>query len=483
MRQLIIILLLVPFSLPVLADNVTLSLDGFIARATAKNPGVQRILAQDDIAAGQFESNQGVDDTTLSVDASREKSEPNAITGFEPNSLDTNSYGLGLERVFSATGTRVNAQYRNTNTHQTPAAVLAGADYYQPSVTLQITQPLLKNFGGVQDELNVELSRLNLDATRLQTKEELESYLTRLAALYADWYLAHRETQIAKAAYENGLQQEDVTRLRVRRQVAERHELYRVQEFAQGYYAQWQQALGRFRGLSKEITLQIAATKQQTFTPVDPALAGLVVSTNTTKHNYIRTDSRLKAILDNSLAREMVLKKAQRNALLPDLDLSLGYTRHGVEPDNGLLPEDDNERNDYAVQLQYRYPLGNKAARGQYRARLAEEKLTRADVQQRLIDAEAQLTNTIEQANQTQLALEAIEKQIKLGARKIKAEQRLYRIGRMDLFQLLQDQSTQLNNELNREQLASQWLKLRLTVGELLDRNLSWTKKTTGNNR
>ncbi|MCK4705599.1 MAG: hypothetical protein KAT90_08975, partial [Gammaproteobacteria bacterium] len=51
-------------------------------------------------------------------------------------------------------------------------------------------------------------------------------------------------------------------------------------------------------------------------------------------------------------------------------------------------------------------------------------------------------------------------------------EQRLFKIGKLDLFELLRDQTTQLESRLNREKLYTQLLILRLNIGELLDQNL-----------
>ena len=93
-------------------------------------------------------------------------------------------------------------------------------------------------------------------------------------------------------------------------------------------------------------------------------------------------------------------------------------------------------------------------------------------MKQRLIDAESNLANLQTQAAQLVIALESIERKIKLAKQKLKKEQRLYKIGKLDLFELLRDQTSQLESRLNRERLYTQLYTLRLNIGELLDKNL-----------
>lgn len=477
MVRIIALLIMSCFASMVWAEAKPLILDQFLVRVLQHNPGAERILIQKMIAEGQYKSSLGINDFVLSAQVGRQKSQPNPVTGLEPSEVNRNTYGMSLERIFSATGTRVRTEYNNVRTNQTPAAFSAGATYYEPSITLKITQPLLKNAGGIQDRLNIRLDGINLTLADLQSQEELESYLTRLAALYLDWYLAYREMQIAKNVYEQAKQQEAVTRLKVSRQVSERFELYRIQEVAQGYYSRWRQARGNYLGLSKEVLLQIKATAATTTTeayvPVDPALSGFFQSN--IKRNfstYIRTKSRLKIILDNIQHKELILVRARKNAKKPSLDLSLGYTRHGIDRRSSDAHGASFDRNDHTVILEYRFPIGNRASKGRYQAQLAVQRQAKADIAQRFIDAESALAKAIVQRKQTRLSIDAVDKQIVLADKKIKAEKRLYRIGRLDLFQLLQDQTAQLENRLRREQLLIQLHKLDLTIGELLDKNL-----------
>ncbi|MBE9515802.1 MAG: TolC family protein, partial [Proteobacteria bacterium] len=336
---------------------------------------------------------------------------------------------------------------------------------------------LLKNAWGIQDHLNIKLNQLNLRLTQLSSQENLENYITQLATLYVDWYLASRELEISREVYQQALEQEKLTRTKVRRQVIEPYELLRAQETREDYYSRMEQAKGRFIGLSHKIRHQMNLNNTLTTDELIPRNPGgsklLALKLNVIREvDYLGTTSRLKALLDTLKAQQILLLDARDNSRESDLNLSLGYTRHGVDDGSGDAHTSSLDKDDYSIMLEYRKPLGNRQASGNYQTQLASKRQVEADTAQRLIDAKSSLANLQIQASQLVVALESIDRKINFAEQKLKKEQRLYRIGRLDLFELLRDQTTQLESRLNRERLYTQLFTLQLSIGELLDNNL-----------
>ncbi len=456
-----------------------LGLDDFVRSILKNNPGVQRILADKAIAAGALESSLGVDDGILSSSLSLTHSEPNQVLGFEASQSDDARLNLAYDRQFSTSGTRLNLSYGNQYTDRNPPPVgTLGEQYYQPSFTVRLTQPLLKNAGGIQDSLDINLKQLNLKLAGLSSEENLESYITQLARLYLDWYLAARETAISKEVHQQAIEQEKLTRIKVKRQVIEPYELLRAQETREDYYSRWLQSQGRYLGLSRQIQRQMNSKQYDAtnkLTPVDPAPSQLFAFSQpaSSSIDYLASTSRLKNILDTLQDQQQLLLDAKYNAKESDLNLSLGYTRHGVDSDFNDAHSNELKKDDYSVMLEYRYALGNKRASGDYQAQLASKHQLEADTQQRMIDAESSLANIQEQEFQLVIALKSIDRKIALATKKLTKEQRLYKIGKLDLFELLRDQTAHLESRLQREQLHTRLLTLRLSIGELLDRNLT----------
>lgn len=473
-----IILFLIALASPVSHAEVAITLDEFITTILSNNPGVQRILEQEAIAAGQLESSLGIDDPLLSASGGLSRSEFVRMTGFfEPESSNNVDLAVGVDRVFSNTGTRASVSYSNLYTDRSPALPGdLGATFYQPSLTLRLTQPLLDNAGGIQDRLNINLNKLNHAFARLDSREQLESYITQLAALYLDWYQAFRDVEILEEAWNKVQEQEELVRLKVSRQVAEEYELLRIQETLEDYYSRWQQADANYLGLAQQIEKQMnrpaEAQPKAMLVPVDSENASLLQPVTDSKPDYLATDSNLKAILDNLKAQQDELLAARDNSRKANLDLSLAYKRHGADSGFADAHSGDLDKNDYSVMLEYSYPLGNRSASGVYQTQLASKRQVEADTAQQLLDAEAALADL--QAREVKLAqaLAAADRKIRLAARKLKQMLELYRIGQLDLFELLQDATTQLESRLSRTRLYVQLQQIRLSIRELLDRNL-----------
>ena len=276
-----------------------LNLDTFVHSILKHNPGVQRILANKDIAAGSLESSQGVDDGVLGSSLSLAHTEPNQVLGFEASQSDDARLNLAYDRRFSASGTQLSLGYGNQYTDRNPPLGSLGEQYYQPSFTGRLTQPLLKNAGGIQDRLNINLNQLNFRLVSLSSQENLESYITQLARLYLDWYLAARETAIAKEVHQQAIEQEKLTRTKVKRQVIEPYELLRVQEIREDYYSRWQQSLGRYLGLTRQIERQMNSPKNampDKLIPANPEASRLLSAGQFLSRpaDYLATTSRLK---------------------------------------------------------------------------------------------------------------------------------------------------------------------------------------------
>lgn len=456
----------------------TLDLDNFVLNILKNNPGVQRILADKEIAEAKLEASKGVDDALLSSSLTLSHIEPNQLYGSEANQSNDTRLALSYERLVSSTGTRFSLGYINQYSDRDPALTSLGNEYYQPSFTLRVTQPLLKNSGGIQDRLNIELNEFNLRLSGLNSQENLENYITQLATLYIDWYLAERELIISRDVYQQSLAQEQLTQTKVRRQVSEDYELLRARETREDYYSRWQQASGRYAGITQQIRLQMnvtGASDEAQLSPTNPANSRLLSHKpgNTPNITYLENSSRLKDILHILQQQQIILLNAKDNAQSSDLNLTMGYSRHGVDSSLSNAHNSSFNKDDYSIMLEYKYPLGNNAAAGNYRAQLAQKKQVMSDTQQRLIDAKANLVNLHEQSKQLAIAVKATERKIDLARRKLTKEKQLYRIGKLDLFELLKDQTSQLESRLNRERLFTQNLKLQLQIGELLDKNLS----------
>ena len=450
----------------------TLNLETFISTVLERNPGVRRIIVQASVAEGELRSSQGIEDFFLNSDVSFAGSEPDQITGLEPDKYDNFGYKISLDKLNVKTGTRYGISYNEQYTNRSPALVNIGSDYHSPSLTLRLTQPLLKNAKGILDSLNMDINELDLNRIKLQTEEELESYLTGLVNLYLNWYLSDRVLSISYEVYQHALEQEKVVKLKFEREIVEKYELLRIQEILEDYHARWLQAKGEYEGLTRKIERQMLLDSRDTYSP-DDLSESRILNPDSRDIDYLRTSSRLKGILDNLAEQQDVLIRAKNNEQKAAVDLSLGYTRHGVNEDYYDAHISSLENDDYFVALKYSYPLGNREFSGNYMSQLARQQYIKSDIKQKMIDAEAALAYWMALEKQVYQALESVERKIVLAQKKLEEEEHLYEIGQLNLFELIQDQPSQLQSRLDKERLFVGWLQIKLNIGELLDLNLT----------
>lgn len=370
-----------------------LDLDGFLRAALERNPGIRAILAAPGVAAGRRLAAQGVDDPLLRLESSGGRTQPDTLFGFEPSETRDLQLSAGVERVVSNTGTRLAIELTERRTDRSPPLTSIGERFYQPSLTLRLTQPLLRNAGGIQDRLDRELAELGLRLARLEALEQLEDRVTRLAGLYLDWYIARREADILASVVKKAREQEALVALKVQREVAEPYELLRIRQVLEGYRARRQQAAGRAAGLRARVLAQAGLAPTAVDRPAPPAGGPLVGAHRPRGRAYLETRSRLKAILDINLDRQGRVLAARADARRARLDLALSYSRHDLDAslDDALSSRLDKE--DYSVGLVYRRPLGNRAARGRYQAEAAELERLQEDSRQRLLEARAALAD------------------------------------------------------------------------------------------
>lgn len=468
-------LLTIFISAPV--NSQELKLDTFIESILKNSPGVQRILFEKKVSAGLRDASFGVDDAVLGSSVGLSHTEPDHIIGSEPDTSDNVNLNLSYNQTFSNTGTKLTLGYNSLYTNRNPVFGVVGEQYYQPSFTVKLTQPLLKNYGGILDSLDIKISQLNYDLAGLNTQESLESYVTQLASLYVDWYLASRELSISKEVYLQSLEQEKLTRIKVKRQVIESYELLRSQEISEDYFSRWQQAKGRFDGLTRQVVFQMNASNLQAHNkvvPFNPKSSKLLSaeSGKLREKDYLSSSSRLKDILEIIRKQQVLLLEAKNNSRSSDFNLSVAYSIHGLDDGFSDAHSDSLDKDDYSVMLEYKYSLGNRKASGNFQSQQAKKQQIESDTKQRLIDAKANLANLDSQSSQLLVAIKSVDRKLILGEQKLEKELHLYKIGELDLFELLKDQTAHLESRLNRERLYAQQLALQLKIGELLDLNL-----------
>lgn len=455
-----------------------LGLDEFISRTIENNPTVRAYIQSHQEAAGQEYASRGIDDLNFESLFSLARKENPQITGYESTLDKEVAYSVGLSKVISQTGTRLSAGYQNTWLKGNYPAVVTNLfnpinPLYTPSVTFSLTQPVLKNWLGAQDQLGKRLSRIGLELSKVSYEENIETFISEMTQLYLNWLRSYNDSNILNDVYRKLSEQVALVRKQVEAKVSEKSDLYRILEQQANYRALWEGAMARFDGYTKEVAAMMA--------PLDPPsdivpqpLDGTFLNRYHSRKNglaYLKSNSRIRRILDYTADTQEVKLKANKNARLPELDVFVDYSRVGAASSFGRAHGTSFDNDDISGGLSFTVPLPDREARGVYRAQRARLARTNYENERTMLNATSQLEALYEQEGRLVQQVKAYRDQVKYGKLKIDDEKDQYDDGRLSLFQLLQDVSTYIGQSLDLETSKVNLAQVRLLIGELTDVN------------
>jgi outer membrane protein len=455
-----------------------LTLDDFISRTILNNPTVRAYVQSHQEAKGQEYASRGIDDVHFDSLFSMARKENPQITGYDSTLDKEIAYRVGLSKVVSQSGTRLSASYQNAWLKGNYPAIVTNLfnpinPLYTPSVTLSLTQPLLKNWLGAQDQLGKRLSRINLELSQVSYQENIETFISEMTDLYLKWLRSYNDSNILNDVYKKVSEQVSLVRKQVEAKVSEKSDLYRILEQQANYKALWEGAMAGFEGYSKEVAAMMA--------PLDPPnnispapVDGTFLSKYRSRTNglaYLKERSRIRRILDYTSDNQEVRLKADKNARLPELDAFVDYSRVGAASSFGRSHGSTFNNDDVSGGLTFTVPLPDREARGNYRAQKAALARTNYENERTMLNATSQLEAFYEQEQRLAQQVKAYQEQVKYGRLKIDDEKDQYDDGRLSLFQLLQDVSTYISQSLDLETSKVNLAQVRLLIGELTDVN------------
>src|SRR3989338_2117625 len=187
---------------PALSANKPLTLKQALKIALEKNLEVK--LAQLEAEKGQthIDSAESTFDTTASATADwKEDRDKPASTSLSGTKTITGNLNAGLTKKI-ITGTTLDLQFKNVY-KETNATLSTLKTYWDPKVELNITQPILKNFFGVNDRNNLKVGELKNLLSHYRSEDQMETALSHISKLYLDFSAAEEILHIKKEALEH----------------------------------------------------------------------------------------------------------------------------------------------------------------------------------------------------------------------------------------------------------------------------------------
>jgi outer membrane protein TolC len=471
------------------AETKPVSLDDCVKLALQKNLDIRIAYYNPRASLSQLKQASGAYDPTISMRAQQNYStspgQGNALE-FIPVGGEswTEAYNMGINGVAPGpTGTRYNLGGRLTRNSNLLFGTNGPIDtgfFYRPSASIDLTQPLLKDFWIDSARLVLAVNKIGLGRSEQAARKQVMTVVANVALAYFDVIASKENVRVQSKAVETSERRLSEQKKRVEvgalaplEEKRSEAEVYRVKAdliLAQGRYGDSITALrnlinddlGSWDDVLLDPTLTLGA-EPYAFDKKDSWHKGLTQSPDI-------ADAQL------SLDSQKVRVKFSKNQLFPQLDLVGGYGVIGAANNSGDSFHDIQERtlpNHYAG-IQLIFPLGNRTARQAHQQnKLTQEQLLLSykRIEQNLM---RDIDISIRSARTAFERTKAAEKQREFAAQALDAEEKKLANGKSTFFEVLQLQRDLTSAEASAISAKSDYNKelyrLSFSEGDILNK-------------
>lgn len=273
------------------------------------------------------------------------------------------------------TGGQITAQYAPSWVKNEPAQTQMNP-YWENEMSLQLTQPLLRNFGVETNTARITISRNDQRISVLDFRGKVEEAVFNIEQAYWQMVAAERGVRIQEELLRQTVETAELLAKRGAQDVT------RVQTSQANQAVQQRRALlirqktqvrdlsDKLKQLMNDPTMPVSGN-----TLILPASAPLETPVHFVLKEQIDSAMEHRFELAQQALRidtESVRSRVAKNNMLPKLDLQSAITAQGLDESFASAQDAQDQFNhlDYVVGLQFEIPIGNRAARAIYQRTL-----------------------------------------------------------------------------------------------------------------
>jgi outer membrane protein len=431
-------------------DNVlNLTLDQGVEIALRRNLGLilQRYIRNE--ARLAVDQALGIYDLNVTGQVFDQRQSSPAITAGTSASTTVDDLRVGLNQLFPTGGT-FTATWDNAHTRQPVTAFNLIGQFYQPTTTFALTQPLLRNFGSNVTDQGILLAYNTSEANRVLFELQIIGVSQQVVNAY--WNLVNAREQLVVAQESLQLARDLNERNRIQVQVGTLAPLEIVQSEAaiatreQGIITA-QQAIGDAAdALRLALNLPEGDLWQLEILPTTPPESP-TIQIDLNESIATAFQSRAEVRTENlNVERAKIVDRAAKSALLPTLNFVANYNLTGVGTSfsSALSQVGNLDFPGWTIGFTFAYPIQNRASR-------AAKAIADLDVDRFKWELDQEKRTVLQEVRKAVRGLETAEKVIvaahasrNFQERNLDAERKRYENGMSTSFQItqIQDQLT-----------------------------------------
>ncbi len=398
------------------SSSNTLALDAAVLLALENNIDIKVAILQPQIQEQSVVEAEAAFDFLFGAGASSNRSktpQQQATVGGVPinsseSTVDTLNGNLSFAKQLYGGGTLTLSTDAIKTDNRTAGSVFLPDPAWQTVGTIDLSQPLLRNFGEPVTRAQIRLSNI----ARTQSEEELKTTLNKIITstthAYLDLSLQWKTLQVKEWLLQQG---EEVVRiLDIRRQY----------DAAEADYAQAVATVQQRRAdmISQQSLVQKASDTLKTYINTNeyPLESETTIQPNSDVHATPISISLRQAImtalehrpdlrkLKLSIDSELINVEVADNARLPKLDMQaqLSFRGLGESASDGYQEVFDTDFINYLAGLTFEIPLGNRAAEANYTSarlqKMSAESTYKQGVQNTIVEVKTALRDIVTNA-------------------------------------------------------------------------------------
>lgn len=259
-----------------------------------------------------------------------------------------------------------------------PANSTGISSFWENELSVQLTQPLLRDFGNDINRARITINRNNQRVSLLDFRKQLEQTISDVESAYWDLYAAEREVKINEQLLSNTVSMADVLYRRLGQDVT-RVQMSQANASIETRRTTLIRAKARVRDISDQIKRFMNDPE------ITVSSAALILPANLPSETPIRFErqDQIDTALENrfELGQQQlridsadIARKVAKNNLMPQLNLVASGAAQGLDNEfQDAFSEELGVRNmNFSVGFQLEIPIGNREARAIYQRSLLQ---------------------------------------------------------------------------------------------------------------
>ncbi len=369
------------------ANTLAINSKVVITRTLNDSLAAKSLELEDDIAKQDVQNAKAQYDLNLGAGYTYNKDESERASTVFGTDTSAHDFNVGLSQLIPL-GTEFTASFDNTR-NATNSIFATSPSLYESSVTVGLTQPLLKNSFGTITRGTVSVAKKTFDAEKLQNKADLNQLVYENLITYWQWYLQWRLKDLSENALSAAARLYRINTQKVAIGLIDKSDIHAF--------------LANVDLKRSDLFLAGAALKdhEAVLKPAINITDGNLTPAPLSHHNLESKTNLIGKVLVSNKGYKALQAKLKaldaavvvtKNAKLPQVDLVASLTLNGIDPAYGTAVSDVGDgHTNVTGGVQFALPLQNRAAKSAYK----KSKLQTKQLLTQLKDLENQIVSQV----------------------------------------------------------------------------------------